>query len=116
MQWSEFWRSYQETLAIAAAFAFGGSGFVLWTVDNPSAKRGLLVIISGQFVNAATTILVHGYLGWSIFVAPLVGLVCGIVAMPILNTVMKSGRRVEVRADDVADVVIKRVTGKEAPP
>lgn len=116
MQWSDFWKSYQETLAVAAAFAFGGAGFVLWTSNNPSVKRGLLVIISGQVVNGATMALTSGYLGWSIFVAPVVGLACGIVAMPILNTVMKGGKRVEERADDLTDAGIKRVTGKDASP
>ena len=114
--WSDFWRSYAETLAIAAAFAFGGSGFVLWTIDNSTAKRGFLVIISGQFVNAATTVFVHGYFGWSVFIAPVIGLACGIVAMPILNTIMKGSRRVETRADDLTDAGIKRVTGKDASP
>lgn len=114
MHWSDFWKAYSETLAVAAAFAFGGSAFVLWKVDNATAKRGALVIISGQFVNAAATVLVHGYFGWSIFVAPIVGLTCGIVAMPILNTIMKGGARVESRADDIADAGIKRVTGKDA--
>jgi hypothetical protein len=116
MQWSEFWKSYQETLAVAAAFAFGGSGFVLWSVDSASVRHGLLVIIAGQVVNAATIALLHGYLGWSIFVAPFAGIVCGIGATPLLSAVMKGIRRVEVRADDITDAGIKRVTGKEAPP
>ena len=88
---------------------------MLWTGDNIAVKRGLLVILSGQVVNAATTVLIHGYLGWSSFVAPVVGLACGIAAMPILNTVMKGSRRVETRADDLTDAGIKRVTGKDTP-
>ena len=111
-QWARFWTEYSETIGVAAAFAFGGSGFVLWvTPASHEVKRGILVIIAGQIVTAATIALLNGYFGVSIFLAPVVGIACGIVAMPILNAVMKAGRRVEDRATDIADVVIKRGTG-----
>ena len=119
-QWTRFWVEYAETIGVAAAFAFGGSAFVLWvTPASHEVKRGILVIIAGQIVTAATIAFMNGYLGWSIFIAPVVGIVCGIVAMPILNAIMKGGHRVEDRADDIADAVIKRgtgATGKELKP
>ncbi len=114
-QWMDFWQAYAETLAISLAFAFGGSAFVLWTVTSATVKSGLLVIFSGLLVSSAATILVHGYLGWSVFAAPLVGLVCGLVAMPILYAIRKGGQRVEDRAADLTDAGIKRVTGKDNP-
>ena len=111
--WQDFWRDYAETLGIALAFAFGGSAFALWNVANPTVRQGFSLIVGGQFVTAIATIVMHGYLGWSVFWAPAIGAVGGLCAMPILFAVMKGGKRIEDRADDLTDSAIKRVTGKD---
>lgn len=114
MGWREFWDHYWQTLGVTAAFSFGGAGIVLWgSPQIITPGRAFLVIVSGQFVTGASTALVHGYLGWNIFVAPFVGLVCGLVAMPIMRAVIKIGQRVDERATDIADRQIDRFGGKK---
>ena len=58
-------------------------------------------------------LFVIGFLGWSIFIAPFVGFVCGLVALPIIRTVIKSGNRVEMRADDLTDKGIDLLPGRK---
>lgn len=112
--WLDFWNKTAETLGIAAAFSFLGAGFLLWvTATEHSVRRGLTVIMGGQILTAASTAFVHGYLGWSIFIAPVIGLACGLVAVPILMAVIKAG---ETRAGDLIDAGIKKVTGQETKP
>lgn len=118
MTWREFLANYADTLGITALFAFFGSGFLLWAgVDavTPISKgRALIVLAAGQFVSGIATAFVHGYLGWSIFAAPAVGSVCGLVALPIIMAVAKGGRRVEMRADDLADKGIDLLPGRKS--
>lgn len=112
--WAQWWAANVETLGVALTFAFGGSGFLLWAVDKGpfSTGRVLSVIAAGQFVTGIATAFVHGYLGWSIFVAPAVGSVCGLVALPMIFAIAKGGKRVETRADDIADKGINMIPGK----
>ncbi len=113
MSWREFLNHYADTLGVTAAFALLGSGFLLWVgADKVPLSRGkaLIVLAAGQFVSGIATAFVHGYLGWSIFVAPAVGSVCGLVALPIIMAVAKGGKRVEMRADDIADKAIDKVS------
>ena len=114
MGWREFWDHYWQTLGVTAAFAFGGSGFLLWASSQTvSPGRALLVIAAGQGVQAAATAFFMGYLGWNIFLAPVVGLVCGLVALPLILAVVKVGQRIEDRAGDIADQQIDRFGRKK---
>ncbi len=112
--WLDFWNKTGETLGIAAAFCFGGAAFLLWvSADKYSPQRGLTVIIGGQILNAATVAFVHGYLGWSLYIAPVVGLVCGLVAVPVLMAIIMLAQD---RAGDWLAAVLKRLTGWEPKP
>jgi CHASE2 domain-containing sensor protein len=109
--WLDFWNKTAETLGIAAAFCFAGAGFLLWVAEEKHPpKRVVTVIIAGQITNAATTAFVHGYLGWSIFIAPLIGLVCGLTAVPLLMAVIRGG---ESNADGIIGAAIRKLTGQE---
>lgn len=111
--WLDFWNKMGETLGIAAAFAFVGAGFLLWSsTEAYSAKRGLTVIIGGQILNAATTAFIHGYLGWNIFIAPIIGLACGLIAVPILNAVIKLGQE---KAGEWVEAGVRKLTGETKP-
>ncbi len=111
MSWRDFLSHYADTLGVTAMFAMLGSGFLLWIGSDPISKgKALAVLAAGQFVSGIATAFVHGYLGWSIFVAPAVGATCGLVALPIILAVAKGGKRVEARADDIADKAIDKVS------
>lgn len=112
--WIDFWNKTGETLGIAAAFCFGGAAFLLWvSPETVSPKKGFTVIMGGQILNGATTVFVHGYLGWSVFVAPVVGLACGLVAVPVLMAVINLAQE---RAGDWVSALVKRITGAEKNP
>jgi hypothetical protein len=107
--WLDFWNKTGETLGIAAAFCFGGASFVLWVSnDTYTPRRGLTVIVAGQIVTAAATAFIHGYLGWSIFLAPAVGLLAGLVSLPLLLAIIKVSQD---KASDVVTAVVKKVSG-----
>lgn len=107
--WLDFWNKTGETLGIAAAFCFAGAAFLLWiSKESYSPKSGFAVIIGGQILNGATTAFTHGYLGVSIFVAPIVGLICGLVAVPVLNAIIALARD---KAGDWVTALLKRFTG-----
>lgn len=112
--WLDFWNKFGETLGIAAAMGFLGSAFLLFvTPEQHSMRRGLSVIFGGQILNAAATAFVHGYLNWSFYVAPAIGLACGLIGSFILLAVIKVGRE---RAVDVISAGINKVTGQETKP
>ncbi len=116
MTWRDFVHHYADTLGVAAFFALLGSGLLLFVGSDKvplSRGRALTVLAAGQFVAAIATAFVHGVLGWSIFLAPFVGAVCGLVALPIILAVVKGGRRVEMRADDIADTALDKVGVKK---
>ena len=107
--WSQFVERLWQTLGVTLAFAFGGAGLLLWSSrETYTASRALLVIISGQCLGAGATAFVHGYLGWNIFVAPAVGVICGLVALPILIGVAKIGERVGARFPDLGEKIINK--------
>lgn len=109
--WLDFWNRMGDTIGIAAAFCFGGAAFLLWvSPDQHSPRNGLTVIIGGQILCAATTAFVHGYLGANIFVAPLIGLGCGLVAVPVLMAVIKLGQE---KAGDWIEALVRRITGSQ---
>jgi uncharacterized membrane protein len=111
--WREFLNIYADTLAVALGFATVGAGFVLWIngrVQPITQGQALLVIAAALLVACIATAILHGYLGLSIFLAPLVGTVCGLVALPLIRAIIKAGTRVEARADDIADKAIDKVT------
>jgi len=111
MGWREFLSNYAETLGVSALFAALSSGMLLWIGSEPLTKgRALLIVAAGQFVASIATAFVHGYLQWSIFIAPAVGATAGLVALPAIFTVVKAGRRIEGHADELADKAIDKVT------
>ena len=117
--WRDFWGQYQETLGVTLAFAFMGAALLL-KVDTksppPTPAQALMVIFAGLLVASCATAFVHGYLGWNIFIAPFVGLVCGAIALPFFRTLIKASKRVEDRADDVADSALNRAGVKKETP
>lgn len=107
--WQQFIQRYAETLGITLAFAFGGAGLLLWSSrEKYTTSRGLLVIAAGQCLGAGATAFVHGYLGWNIFVAPVVGVVCGLVALPILVGIAKVGERIGQRFPDLGEKLLNK--------
>lgn len=117
MTWREFLNQYADTMGVTAVFALLGASFLLWTEADRKAPlsrgRALTVLSAALLVSGIATAFVHGYLGWTIFVAPLVGAVSGLVALPLILAVAKGGRRVEMRADDIADKGIDLLPGKK---
>lgn len=116
MSWRDFLHQYADTLGVTAIFALLGAGFLLFIGGDKaplSRGRAITVLAAGQFVSGIATAIVHGYLGWSIFLAPAVGSVCGLVALPLILAVAKGGRRVEMRADDIADSGLDRLGVKK---
>ncbi len=110
--WVEFWNKTAETLGVAAAMGFFGSAFMLFTTpEEHSMRRGLTVISAGQLLNFAATAFVHGYLGLSFFLAPFVGLACGLVGSFLLLAFIKFGQD---HSGDVVGALVKKVTGKDA--
>ena len=112
--WNQFIERYAQTLGVALAFAFAGSGLLLWSSrDKHTTARGFLVIASGQCLGAGATAFVHGYLAWNIFVAPAVGVVCGLVALPILVGIARVGERIGQRFPAIGEKLLDRyVPGK----
>ena len=109
--WLDFWNKTAETLGIAAAFSFMGSAFLLWvSPQSYSGRSGLTVIIGGQLINAAAQAFLYGYLGWSFYTAPVVGLVLGLIGSFLLLAVIKVG---QTRATDIVEAGVKRVIGQE---
>lgn len=117
MSWRDFLNQYADTMGVTAVFALMGASFLLWTEAGTKAPlsrgRALTVLSAALLVAGVATAFVHGFLGWTIFVAPLVGVVSGLVALPLILTVAKGGRRVEMRADDIADKGIDLLPGKK---
>ncbi len=122
MTWRDFLNHYSETLGISAAFAFMGSAFLLFVQsirsDSTPISRGkaTAVVVSALLVDAVATVVVHGYLGWSPFLTPLVGTMAGLVALPLLMTVIRSSERIEERAPDIADKGVSLLPGKDDKP
>lgn len=111
MGWHEFVTKYADTLGITALFAALSSGMLLWIGNEPITKgRALMIVAAGQLVASVATAVAHGYLQWSIFVAPAVGATCGLVAMPMIWSVVKAGKQVENHAGEIADKAIDKVT------
>lgn len=105
-----------ETLAITLSFAFFGSAMLLWVSSEKhpiSTNRASMVIVAGQLVGSSAALFVFGYLGWPWFVSPIVGVVAGIAAIPIIRSLMKMVERGEDRAGDLADGALDRVVGRQ---
>lgn len=113
--WRDWLHDNIETLGVSLAFAFAGSSFFLAARDRVpfSPRRALVVIVSGLLLAAVATAFVQGYLNWSPFLAPIVGLVSGLVGVFILAAVARGGERIEERAPDIADRGIDRIARKE---
>ena len=112
--WTQFWERYVETLGVTLAFAFGGAGLLLWSSrETYTASRALLVVVAGQCLGAGATAFVHGYLGWNIFVAPLVGVTCGLVALPVLLGVAKMGERLGKRVPGIGEKIMDKYVAPE---
>jgi hypothetical protein len=114
MSWRDFLSVYSETLGVALGFSVAGAGFTLWLGDKrfPITKgQAVGTLFAAMMVACIATAFVHGYMGWSIFLSPFVGFVCGLIALPIIRTIIKGGQRVETRADDIADKGINMLPG-----
>lgn len=112
--WLEFWNKTGETLGVAGVFSFLGSGFLLWVSPTAfTARSGLGVIIGGQLLQATATIFGIGYLNWHWAVAPILGLVSGLVGSFVLLAVIKVGRD---KAETVVEAGLNKVTGKVMDP
>jgi predicted membrane protein len=110
----KWWVSHLEELGLSLAFAFGGAGMVLWTGGGAVDRRkAAMVVVGALFVDAAAVSITQGVLGWSSFYAVPVGLLCGLVGLPVLMTAIRAGRRVENRADDIADKGIDMIGKKD---
>lgn len=109
--WRVFFANYADTLGINALFAFFGSGIQLWTSKEPiSIGRALLVISAGLFVASIATAIAQGFLGWSIFVGPGIGFLCGLISYPLVKT---TARKVEERAPEMVDKAIDLLPGRK---
>mgnify|MGYP003657771348 CR=1 FL=1 len=105
-----------ETLAIVLSFSFFGSAMMLWIAAAKapiSVNRAAMAIMGGQVIGSVAALAVFGYLGWSIFLAPMIGVPCGVVALPLLRVVIKFGDRVEDRSASIADSVLNRAVGRQ---
>jgi hypothetical protein len=112
--WLDFWNKFAETLGVAAGMTFLGSAFLLFvTPEQHSFRRGFTVIVGGQLLNAVATAFVHGYLGWSFYAAPAIGLACGLIGSFILLAVIKVGQE---RAIEIVSAGVNKVTGQETKP
>lgn len=112
--WQQFIDRYAQTVGVALAFAFGGAALLLWSSrETYTTSRAFLVIASGQCLGAGATAFVHGYLGWSIFAAPFVGVVCGLIALPILLGIAKVGERFGQRLPDLGEEVVNKYVPKK---
>lgn len=111
--WGQWWHDNVETIGITLAFATAGSGFLIWNTSTNAdvkARQALGIWIAGQLVGASVAVILHGYFGVSPFVAPLAGLVSGLIGIPILRAI---SNRVAVRADDLVDKGIDTLTGSK---
>lgn len=107
--WQQFIERYAQTVGIAAIFAFLGAGLLLWTSkETHTLSRALLVVVAGECLMLGATAIGHGYLQWTIFVAPIVGLVCGLVALPVLVGVAKLGERLGTKVPDMGEKLVDK--------
>ena len=112
MTWREFIETNADTLGVTLFFAALGSAFML-RVRPVTPGKALTVFAAGQLAGNVATAVCFGYLGWSIFLAPLIGTLCGLVGLYILMTTIKAGARVEDRGSDVGDVLIEKLGKKK---
>lgn len=112
MGWREFFEQFRETLGISAVFALGGAFLHLWSRrETYSTGKAFMVIVASQLTTAAVTAIVHGMLGWNVFLAPVVGLVCGLVALPVIGGVVVLGEKIGASAPDLAMALLAKWRG-----
>lgn len=119
MGWREFIESHLDTLGVTLFFAALSSAFMVKAREHtvrPTFGRALLVFGGGQIVGASAMSFVTGYLGWSIFVAPVVGSVCGISGMFILMAAIRAGQRIEDRGGEIGDAAVDAVKRRGGQP
>lgn len=110
--WREFFEKNISTLGVTLVFAALGSGVALWSADlsNPVTKgRALFVLATGQLVNFCVTVYCLGVLQWSQFIAPGVGMVCGLIGVSVISVIMRRGPQI---ADSGIDIALRK---KEEP-
>lgn len=106
------WR-HREELGLSLAFAFLSAIMVLMAGgDAVTRRKAFLVLFAALLVDAAATSLALGVMNWPMFVAIPVGAVSGLVGLPVMMTVIRAGKRVEDRADDLTDKGIDMLPGK----
>lgn len=105
------WR-HREELGLSLAFAFLSAIMVLMAGgDQVTRRKAFLVIFAALLVDAAATSLAMGVMAWPMFVAIPVGAVSGLVGLPLMMALIRAGKRVETRADDIADKGINMIPG-----
>lgn len=105
------WR-HREELGLSLAFSLLSAVMVLMAGGDQVTKRKAFLVISAAFlVDAAATSFAMGAMNWPMFVAIPVGAVSGLVGLPVMMTVIRAGKRVEARADDIADKGINMIPG-----
>ena len=109
-----WWQRHIEELGLSLGMAFGGAGLTVWLGgDAVDRRKALKIIFAALFVDAATVSITQGYLGWSPFLAVPVGLVAGIVGLPVVMIAIRGSRRAENRAEDIADKGIDLLPGRK---
>lgn len=112
MGWREFLDQFRETLGVSAVFAFGGAALHLWSrKETFSGGKAFSVVLASQMTTAGVSVVVHGMLGWNIFLAPVVGLVCGLIALPVIGGVIVLGERLGGVLPDFALAMLAKWKG-----
>jgi hypothetical protein len=110
--WKAFFDANSDTLGVSQFFAFIGSGFLLWMRSSKiiiSAGSGLMLLVAGQIVGGVATSFVVGYLQWSPYLAPFIGVIAGLTGFFLLMMSIKAGQQVENRGGDIGNAVVDKV-------
>lgn len=110
--WRDFIHANLDTIGVSAVFAALGSGFMLKSTENVfpiTFTRTIMVLVAGQLVGVVAASALLGYFGWSIFLAPGIGALSGLVGIFILRGTIKAGEKAEDRGSDIGNAIVDRV-------
>lgn len=107
------WR-HREELGLSLAFAFLSAVMVLMGGgDQITRRKAFLVLLAAMLVSTSASCVFLGVLGWPMFAAIPLGVLCGLVGLPVTMAAIRAGKRVEDRADDIADKGISLIPGQK---